>query len=73
MADSTDLLMHRICLSEARTRRNSPHKCQRAYSHALLETAACARLRYMADRIIERWTVQQPDLFGSQLPGGADK
>lgn len=69
MADPTELLLHHVCLSEARTRRNSPHKCQRAYSHSLLTMAACARLRYMADRIIERWSVAQPDLFGTSQPG----
>jgi hypothetical protein len=69
MADATDLQLARVCLNEARSRRNSPHKAQRAYSHQLLTMAACARLRYMADRIMERWSVQQPDLFSSAQPG----
>ena len=68
-ADPAELQLARVCLSEARSRRNSPHKCQRAYSHHLLTMAACARLRYMADRIMERWSVAQADMFSNSQPG----
>lgn len=71
-ADPIDLQVARICLSEARKRRQSPHACQRAYAHSLLSSAACARLRYMANKIIERWSVVQPDMFG-QPSQGAEK
>lgn len=62
-ADPIELHLARVCLAESRKRRQSPHACQRAYAFTLLEMAACARLRYMADRIIERWSVMQPDMF----------
>lgn len=57
MADAIDLTTARVLLNESRARRQSPHACQRRYAHTLLAAAACARLRYMADRIIERWPV----------------
>lgn len=69
MADAIDLIAARVLLNESRARRQSPHACQRRYAHTLLAAAACARLRYMADRIIERWSVVQPGLFDSSHQG----
>lgn len=43
-ADPIELIAARVYLSEARKRRQSEHKCQRAYAFSLLEAAACARL-----------------------------
>lgn len=70
MADQTDLQCARVYLNEARSRRQSPHACQRRYAHTLLMWAACARLRYMADKLIERWSAQL-DLFATPDQGGA--
>lgn len=61
--DPADLSLVRVCVAEASKRRQSPHKCQRAYAFQLLEMAACARLRYMADALIARRLVMQAELF----------
>lgn len=67
---SEELAQARVYLAEARRRRVSPHACQRRFAHELLRWAACARLRHMADRIIEAGAVRQPDLFGANSHNG---